>query len=161
MKTVRADAVRGYRLDFGSDTLYLNYTFAEKAEKDFLSAEAKRLRQIKKAFPTIQVVVEAGRKIITTRPTKRLTYKNMEIYIDTLDNAEEMLTLFDKIKRKSKVELSPYKYVRDWFEAQFPGYKFAKVFQETTETDNSAAVKGDKVMEFPTAEQENSQKESA
>ena len=160
MKTVRTDSVRGYRLDFGCNTLYLNYTFAEKAQKDFLSAEAKRLRQIKKAFPTIQVVVEAGCKITTTRPTKRLTYKNMEIYIDTLDNAEEMLALFDKIKRESKVELSPYKYVRDWFKEQFPDYKTAKVFQETKKPADSATV-SDNVTEFPTSEQEQDEKKPA
>ena len=161
MKAERIDTVRGYRLDFSSDTVYLNYTFAEKAQKDFLSAEAKRLREIKEAFPSIHVIVEAGRKITSTRPTKRLTYENMETYIGTMENSTALMKEFTKVKSQSKVEPSPYKFVRDWFETQFPEYKKAKVFQEAKKEQDAPAPESANVTEFPASEQENSTKESA
>lgn len=130
MKQVRTDKVRGYRIDFSCDTVYLNYTFAAAAERDFLSSEAKRLREIKEAFPAFKVVVKAGREITTTRRTKRLTYENMEEYISTFDNADELLAEFEITKKQSKSSPSPYKFVRDWFEARFPNYKTASVFTE-------------------------------
>ena len=130
MKKVRADKVRGYRVDFSCDTVYLNYTFASAAERDFLSDEAKRLRQIRKAFPSFKFVVKAGRNITTTRRTKRLTYKNMEEYISTFDNADELLAEFEITKKQSKTSPSPYKFVRDWFEDKFPSYKVASIFAE-------------------------------
>ena len=130
MKKTRTDNVRGYRIDFSCDTVYLNYTFAAAAERDFLSSEAKRLREIKEAFPAFKVVVKAGREITATRRTKRLTYENMEEYISTFDNADELLAEFEITKRPSKSSPSPYKFVRDWFEARFPNYKTASVFAE-------------------------------
>ena len=130
MKKTRTDNVRGYRIDFSCDTVYLNYTFAAAAERDFLSSEAKRLREIKEAFPAFKVVVKAGREITATRRTKRLTYENMEEYISTFDNADELLAEFEITKKQSKSSPSPYKFVRDWFEARFPNYKTASVFTE-------------------------------
>lgn len=144
MKKTRSDSVRGYRIDFSCDTVYLNYSFAAKATRDFLSPEAKRLREIKEAFPTMSVVVEAGRKITSTRPTKRLTYENMEAYIGTMENADELLTQFNIVKQQSKAQRSPYKFVRDWFETQFPHYKEASAFHddesETEKTDETKPV---------------------
>lgn len=140
MKTTRKDSVRGYRVDFSCDTVYLNYSFAAKAQRDFLSPEAARLREIKAAFPSIRVMVEAGRKITTARRTKRLTYKNMEAYIGTMDNAEVLLKQFETVKQESKAQRSPYKYVRDWFEAQFPNYKKAKAFQPKEENEKVVKI---------------------
>ena len=119
--------------------MYLTYSFAAAAERDFLSPEAKRLRAIKKAFPAFQVVVKAGRKITTARKTKRLTYENMEGYIGTMDNAAELLKVFETVKQQSKTQPSPYKHVRDWFESQFPNYKEAKIFQEEKKQEASSS----------------------
>ena len=151
MKRTRFDAVRGYRIDFSSDTIYLNYKFAAAAERDLHSPEAKRLREIKKMFPTMTVAVKAGREITKPRRTKRLTYKNMETYIGTLNNAKEMLVLFEKKKSESKASISPYKYVRDWFETQFPDYRNSKVFEEDRKSI-VAAAESDNVTDFPSAE---------
>ncbi|MBQ9248822.1 MAG: hypothetical protein IJ179_00470 [Oscillospiraceae bacterium] len=140
MKKVRADKVRGYRIDFSCDTVYLNYSFTSAAEKDFLSSEAIRLREIREAFPSFKVVVKAGRKITTTRSTKRLNYKNMEKYIRSFDNADEVLVEFETIKKQSKTSPSPYKFVRDWFEAKFPNYKNASIFAEKEHNIASASL---------------------
>lgn len=130
MKKQRLDAVRGYRIDFTTNTVYLDKRFTAAATRDFLSPEAKRLRDIQEAFPQITIITKAGREITTARPTKRLTYKNMEKYISAFENAAELLEVFETVKKKSAPLKSPYKYVRDWFEKTFPDYKIAKPFTE-------------------------------
>lgn len=124
MKTNRNDTVKGYKLDFSTNTLTVNYKF-HRAMSDFGSPEYNRYKEILADFPHLTVVVKAGRTITTTRPTKRLTYENMDAYIDCYENRDELRAAFAIVRQKSKLVASPYKYVRDWFEAQFPDYRNA------------------------------------
>lgn len=133
MKKTRSDNIRGYRIDYACNTVYLNYTFAAKAQRDYLSPEAIRLREIQESFPSFSVVVKAGRTITTPRPTKRLKYVNMEAYISTQANADELLAQFELTKKQSKLAPSPYKYVREWFEASFPKYRESAIFKDEKE----------------------------
>lgn len=129
MKTVRTDDVKGYKLDFATNTLTINYKF-NKALSDYGSPEYNRYHAILTDFPNLTVVVKAGREITTTRPTKRLTYDNMETYIRSFKNADALLDRFAVVQRRSKPLVSPYKFVRDWFKAQFPHYKESSIFEE-------------------------------
>ena len=129
MKTVRKDSVTGYKLDFATNTLTVNYKF-NKALSDFGSPEYNRYKAILADFPNLTVVVKAGREITTTRRTKRLTYENMEKHIQAYDNADELLEVFKTVKALSQACASPYNYVCDWFKAQFPNYKKAPVFKD-------------------------------
>lgn len=129
MKTVRTDDVKGYKLDFATNTLTINYKF-NKALSDYGSPEYNRYHAILTDFPNLTVVVKAGREITTTRPTKRLTYDNMETYIRSFENANALLDRFAVVQRRSKAVTSPYKFVRDWFQAQFPDYKESGIFVE-------------------------------
>lgn len=128
MKTQRADEVRGYKIDFVKNTLTLNYKFAA-ATNDYGSPEYERLKAILADFPQMKVIVEAGRKITTTRKNKRLTYKNMKKYMSQYENSEELLQMFRKVEQLSKPLVSPYKYVSDWFKVQFPDYKEQPEFE--------------------------------
>ena len=123
MRKQRTDELKGYKIDFVKNTLTLNYKFANKAFNDYGSPEYRRMKDILADFPQLKVIVEAGRKITTTRKTKRLTYDNMKTYIEQFDNAEELKAMFEKVQLMSKPLASPYKYVQDWFKAQFPNYK--------------------------------------
>ena len=124
MRTNRVDTVKGYKLDFATNTLTVNYKF-HRAMSDFGSPEYLRYKEILNDFPQLRVIVKAGRTITTTRPTKRLTYENMDSYIGCYENRDELRTAFAVVQQKSKLLASPYKYVRDWFEAQFPDYRNA------------------------------------
>lgn len=124
MRTNRVDTVKGYKLDFATNTLTVNYKF-HRAMSDFGSPEYLRYKEILADFPCLRVIVKAGRTITTTRPTKRLTYENMDSYIGCYENRDELRTAFAIVQQKSKLLASPYKYVRDWFEAQFPDYRNA------------------------------------
>ena len=145
MKTVRKDSVTGYKLDFATNTLTVNYKF-NKALSDFGSPEYNRYKAILADFPQLTVVVKAGREITTTRRTKRLTYENMETHISAYENADELLEVFKTVKALSKACASPYKYVADWFKAQFPDYNKAVVFDKGTLS--VAPVKAPAVIEY-------------
>lgn len=133
MKTNRNDTVKGYRIDFVKKTITLNYKF-QKAAQDYGSEEYNRLKDLIRDLPGFTVVVSAGKKITSTRPTKRLTYENMEKYIGTYENADALLAKFESVKDASSPLASPYKYVRDWFVKQFPNYNVVQI-------DNPAAQK--------------------
>ena len=128
MKNTRNDKVKGYKLDFTTGTLTLNYKF-NKALSDYGSPEYNRYQAIMADFPHLKVIVKAGREITTTRPTKRLSYPNMETYMGTFENAEALLDRFAIVQKRSKALASPYKYVLDWFQDQFPDYKESAIFE--------------------------------
>ena len=127
---MKNEVVKGYKIDYTANTVFVNYKFYAEAQRDFFSPEAEMLRKIKEAFPSMKIVEKAGKNITTARPTKRLTYENMVKHIKAYDNAEELLERFETVKKASAVVKSPYKYVRDWFEAQFPNYNKPVSFTE-------------------------------
>ncbi|MBE7015220.1 MAG: hypothetical protein E7417_00110 [Ruminococcaceae bacterium] len=114
--------IKGYRIDFGNNSIVMNYKFAAAAEV-YGSPEYELLKSIRADFPSFKVFTKAGRDIKTPRKTKRMTYANMEKYINTFANASELMEMFELVKDKSAIVKSPYKYVLDWFKMQFPNYK--------------------------------------
>lgn len=120
-----ATTTNGCKIDFTNNTLVMNYKFYS-ASQEYGTPENNLVKEILSDFPSLTVVVKAGRDIKTSRPNKRLTYKNMEKHIWCYPNAEELLAAFETAKSKSKVVASPYAYVVDWFQAQFPNYKDGK-----------------------------------
>ena len=75
-------------------------------------------------------VVISGREQTSAKANARLTYENMETHIKVYENADELMDVFESVKALSKTCASPYKYVRDWFEAQFPNYKKTPLFKD-------------------------------
>lgn len=130
MKTMRNDKVTGYKLDFATGTLTINYKFA-KALNDYGSPEYLRYKAILADFPDLKVIRKAGRTVTSTRPNKRLTYENMESHIRAYENAGSLIDTFETVKTLSAPLASPYKYVSDWFKAQFPDYNKAPVFKDS------------------------------
>lgn len=121
--------VTGYKIDFTTNTIVMNYKFAAAAQV-YNSPEYKILKGIKADFPSMKETVKAGRTVTTARPNKRLTYENMAKHISVYENAAELLGAFEQVKALSKPLASPYQYVVAWFTAQFPNYKTAPTFQE-------------------------------
>ena len=121
--------VKGYKLDFTTNTMIINYTF-EAASTEYGSTEYELMKSIRADFPNMKIVVKSGREKKTANKNKHLTYENMEKYISVCENAEEMLEVFGVIKARSQSEASPYKYVCDWFAKQFPDYNKSLVFKD-------------------------------
>ena len=119
----------GYKILFNENTVIMNYKFAAAAAK-YGTPENKLMKNIREDFPGMAEVVISGREQTSAKSNSRLTYENMETHIKVYENADELMDVFESVKALSKTCASPYKYVRDWFEAQFPNYKKAPVFQD-------------------------------
>lgn len=107
-----------------------------KIDKKFAAAAAKYgtrenilLKNIRTDFPGMDEVVISGREQTTARANRHLKYENMERHIRAYENAEEILEVFKTVKTMSAPLASPYKYVADWFKAQFPNYKETPILQ--------------------------------
>ena len=144
----KKNKIKGYEIDFTTNTLYMNFKFA-KAAKEYGTEEYKILQNIRKDLPNIKMVKRAGRNQTTCNASKRLTYNNMQDYIMAQDNYEPLLASFILAKIESKCAPSPYAFVRNWFVKQFPNYQECKTFERN------------KVISFnKTAPQENEEKVS-
>ena len=118
----------GYKILFAENTVIINHKFAAAAAK-YGTPENKLMKNIREDFPGMAEVVISGREQTSAKKNTRLTYENMETHIKVYENADELMEVFESVKALSQTCASPYKYVRDWFEAQFPNYKKAPVFQ--------------------------------
>ena len=104
-----------YNYDVLNNTLTVSEKFLKAAGK-YNSAEYNMVKQLRADNPYMQIVVEKKQK--STK--KNLTFKEMEEFIMIVDADKK--PLFDKVKAISKVQSSPYHYVKMWFERQFPNY---------------------------------------
>ena len=119
----------GYKILFADNMVIMNHKFAAAAAK-YGTTENTLLKNIRADFPGMKEVVVSGRVQTTAKANHRLTYENMEKHIRVYENADELLAVFETVKAASVALASPYKYVADWFKAQFPHYKEAVVFSD-------------------------------
>ena len=119
---------KGYKILFAENTVIMNKKFAAAAA-EYGTIENITLYHIRNDFPGMKEVIVSGRECDKAKPNHRLTYENMEKHIMVYENAEELLNVFDTVKAASAAVASPYKYVCDWFKAQFPNYNKPVVFQ--------------------------------
>lgn len=135
----------GYKIVFATNTIVMNYKFAAAAAQ-YGTPEYRLMKKIRRDFPGMTEQVVSGREKKSTAPNTRLTYENMETHISAYENADELLEVFKTVKTLSKACASPYKYVADWFKAQFPNYKQSIVFENGTL--KVAPVKAPSVIEY-------------
>jgi hypothetical protein len=135
----------GYKILFNENTVIMNHKFAAAAAK-YGTKENKLMKDIRNDFPGMKEVIVSGRVQTTAKANHRLTYKNMEKHIMVYENADELLEVFATVKAASVAVASPYKYVADWFKAQFPNYKDAVVFNDGKLT--VAPVKKPDIIEY-------------
>ena len=119
----------GYKILFDTNTVIMNYKFAAAAA-EYGTPEYNLMKSIRTDFPGMAEVVVSGRVQTTAKANHRLTYENMEKHIRVYENADELLEVFKTVKAASAAVASPYKYVADWFKAQFPNYQNAVVFND-------------------------------
>lgn len=135
----------GYKIVFATNTVVMNYKFAAAAAQ-YGTKENRIIRNIRHDFPGMAEVVVSGRERKSAATNTRLSYANMETHISAYENTAELLEVFKTVKALSKTCASPYKYVADWFKAQFPDYKKAIVFDNGTLT--VAPVKAPEIIEY-------------
>ena len=123
--------VRGYKIDFSTNTVKVNHKFA-KASAQVGTLEFEVAEIIRQKFPAMRFVEVSGRKNKTCHHDKYLTYEFMAEYISVQDNAAEMMAIFEIKKIEAKAQPSRYAYVREWFIRQFPDYRDAYPFKEVS-----------------------------
>ena len=136
---------KGYKILFAENTVIMNKKFAAAAA-EYGTIENITIHHIRNDFPGMKEVVVSGRVCDKAKPNHRLTYENMEKHIMVYENAEELLNVFDTVKAASAAAASPYKYVCDWFKAQFPNYNKPVVFQNGKLT--VLPIEAPKVIEY-------------
>lgn len=135
----------GYKILFNENTVIMNHKFAAAAAK-YGTPENMLMKSIRADFPGMSEVIVSGREQRSAKTNHRLTYENMEQYIRVHENAAELLDVFATVRAASVALASPYKYVCDWFKAQFPNYKKSVVFQDGSLTVQPIAAP--KVIEY-------------
>ena len=114
--------MNGYTFDALNNTLTISASFAKKASK-VGSLEYNIILKLRKDFPDLTIQQEAKKE-----GKKTLNYHKMEEFIDMHRNAKELRALFEKVKKLSRVQPMPYKYVKTWFEDRFPYYSDQPTF---------------------------------
>ena len=120
--------INGYKFDITTNpaTLTINKTF-EKLASIFNSEAYRIIKQLRADYPDMAIVRTEGNKKTTRRS---ITFAQMEQYISIFDENGMLQEQFEKVKVMSKIQASPYKYVKTWFENQFPNYTKQVAFDE-------------------------------
>ena len=153
---------------------YINDTTAqvtkafEKKACVFGTEEFKLWREYKEVFPKAQMTTKSIKKNPDQKTRRNMTYENMEAFISTLEEkeADKVMEEFYTIKKRSKIQKSPYQYVLSWFEAKFDGYNDLDQFmnqkeeerkqkEEEAAAEKAAQAAADKKEAVAPAEQNN------
>jgi len=119
---------KGYKLDITTNpaTLIINKTF-EKQASVFNSQAYQTIKQIRADYPDVKIVRAEGNKKASRRS---ITFAQMGQYISIFDENGMLQEQFEKVRAMSKIQASPYKYVKTWFENQFPNYTKQVAFDD-------------------------------
>ena len=124
-----------------NEIIYVNDTTArvtkafEKKACIFGTEEFKLWREYKKEFPNAKMVTKSIKKNPDQKTRRNMTYENMEEYIMTFpeEEANKYMNEFHTIKKRSKIQKSPYQFVLSWFEATFEGFNDLAQFMNQKE----------------------------
>ena len=132
--------------------IYINDTEAQVTKvfatpaRIFGTPEYKLWKEYRKDFPEAQMVTKTIKKNATKRTYKNLTYANMERFLKSQDNADQLLKEFKVKKEAAAIQQNPYRAVLAWFLQTFPDYDNYKAFftgedmeSEETSTEKASA----------------------
>ena len=130
----------GYTYDALEDTLIITEAFAKRASV-MHSAEYEIILEFRATHPGRPINL-ADKKTSNNRPLK-LSFKQMGEFIAKCRDAEARTARFEQIKALSKVQPSPYAYVKTWFLDNYANYSEQPEF----DADNFVIVKTKSEME--------------
>jgi len=138
--------VTGYSFDPITNVVTCSESFLKKASR-LNSPEYNVLKQFRAEIPGLKI--EKGEKKNGNRPLN-ITFAKMEEYIKNCRDGETRLEAFQKVKSLSKIQSSPYQYVRTWFLDNYANYSE----QPTFDADGFVIVKTKSEMEAEKKAQE-------
>ena len=130
----------GYSYDAISNTLTMTAAFAKKASQ-LNTTEYHIVRQLRNDNPGMKIEKSAA-KAPSNRPLN-ITFAKMEEYIKQCRDSKDRLEAFKKVKTLSKIQASPYKYVKTWFLNNYANYSEQPEF----DADGFVVVKTNSQME--------------
>lgn len=111
--------IASYNYNALTNTLTMSNSFAKKASQ-LNTPEYKILLQLRLDNPGMKIE-KASPKTSSNRPVN-VTFAKMEGFIAQCRDSKERLTAFNKVKALSKIQASPYAYVRTWFLDNYANY---------------------------------------
>ena len=132
--------IAGYSYDPISNTLTMTAAFAKNASQ-LHTAEYNIVRQLRNDNPGMKIEKSAA-KAPSNRPLT-ITFAKMEEYIKQCRDSKDRLEAFKKVKTLSKIQASPYKYVKTWFLNNYANYSEQPEF----DADGFVVVKTKSQME--------------
>ena len=108
-----------------TNTLTVSAAFLKNAA-NLHSKEYEIIRTLRADHGDITIVIEERRK----SASRAMTFKQMEMHIKQCRDANKRLEAFEKVKALSKIQRSPYNYVKTWFMENYANYSEQPVFDE-------------------------------
>ena len=108
-----------------TNTLTVSAAFLKNAA-NLHSKEYEIIRTLRADHGEITIVTEERRK----SASRAMTFKQMEMHIKQCRDSEKRLAAFDRVKVLSKIQRSPYNYVKTWFMDNYANYSEQPVFDE-------------------------------
>ena len=99
----RATMKNGYNYDALNNTLTISASFAKKASK-VGSLEYNIILKMRHDFPNLTIQQEEKKE-----SKKGITFGQMEDFIAMHRDADELMSVFEKVKKLSRVQPMPYK----------------------------------------------------
>lgn len=136
--------------------IYINDTEAQvtkafaKQARIFGTPEYKLWKEYRKDFPEAQMVTKTIKKNATKRTYKNLTYVNMERFLKSQDNADQLLKEFKVKKEAAAIQQNPYRAVLAWFLQTFPDYDNYKAFFTGEDIESEEAPANVTIMKSET-----------
>lgn len=115
---------KSVHFDYLTNTLFATKSFL-KAAGVLNSTEYRILMAYRADHPDMTIVPNE-----TRTGKKRISFAQMADYIKIIDKDGQFMEQFKTVKGLSKIQPSPYKYVKCWFEATFPDYNKMVSFDE-------------------------------
>ena len=115
-----------YSFDVLTNTVTISKDFASKASQ-LNTYEYKTLLQLRNDNPSMKIVIREGNK---AKNGNGITFAQMEGFIRQCRDCESRLDTYERVKALSKVQRSPYKYVKDWFLANYANYSEQPEFDD-------------------------------
>lgn len=105
----------------------------------FGTEEFKLWREYLAIYPNAKMVTKTIKKNPDKKTTRNKKYANMEEFIKTLSNSEELMKEFRVVKQRSKVKPHPYGFVLEWFETNVEPLGDFTAYSEQKDVERKAA----------------------
>ena len=113
----------------------------QKKAMVFGTEEFKLWREYKRLYPEAVMTTKSIRRNPDKETYKHLTYENIKLFLKEQEKSEMLVAEFERQKRLSKVQTSPYRAVLAWFLKEFPAYdEYKEFFEERGKKEAPAAI---------------------